>query len=190
MEGYHISAFIDDQLELEEKIQFVETVHADKGFKDETLSYLYQERLLRAPAVHRLPKVVLPSRPTARSWGWFRQLGGYGLGLATAMLFVFLLLPGTPAGTPNSAYRFVIYEPDVRSAELVGSFSDWRAMKMQPSGSSGYWEITLELPPGEHRYSFLLDKQRRVADPTRAVREHDDFGGANSIISIEPNITA
>jgi hypothetical protein len=185
MEDYHISAFIDDQLELDEKIQFVETVHADKAFKEETLSFLVQEQQLRSPAADQQPQMALKRRQASWSWGWLKPLGFYGGGLATALLLIFLFSPLTQIPTATVAHRFVIYQPDVQTASLVGSFSDWKAVNMQPKGTSGYWEITVALPPGEHRYSFLLDGQRQVADPTVQVQERDDFGGVNSIISVQ-----
>jgi len=185
MEDYHISAFIDDQLELDEKIQFVETVHADKTFKDETVCLLVQEQQLRAPAAHRAPQMVLKSRQATWARQWLKPLGYYGGGLATALLLIFLLAQPARVASLTVAHRFVIYQPDVETAALVGSFSDWKAVDMQPTGAAGYWEITVALPSGEHRYSFLLDGRRQVADPTVQVKERDDFGGVNSIISVQ-----
>ena len=37
MQDYLISMFIDDELNLDNKIEFVETVHEDRKFKDETV---------------------------------------------------------------------------------------------------------------------------------------------------------
>ena len=52
-------------------------------------------------------------------------------------------------------------------------------------GKSGYWQITLDVPPGEHRYSYTLDGSRQLADPTVESRESDDFGAENSILLVE-----
>lgn len=185
MEGYHISAFIDDQLNLDEKVQFVETVHADKAFKDETVSLLVQERQLRAPATRQAPQMALKRRKAPWARQWLKPLGYYGGGLVTALLLIFLLAQPARVASPTVAHRFVIYQPEITAADLVGSFSDWKAVEMQPTGASGYWEITVSLPPGEHRYSFLLDGRRQVADPTVQEQERDDFGGVNSIISVQ-----
>ena len=40
MQNYLISMFIDDELDLDNKIEFVETVHADLNYKDETVGFL------------------------------------------------------------------------------------------------------------------------------------------------------
>ena len=53
---------------------------------------------------------------------------------------------------------------------------------MHRLGSSGYWEIRLELPEGEHRYSYVLEGGQTFADPTVTAQELDDFGGKNSIL--------
>jgi hypothetical protein len=187
MEEFHISAFIDDQLELDEKIQFVQTVHADKAFKDETLEYLYLEKRLRSPAIDRLPKVTINQRPRFRARGWFKQLVLYSCGMATAMVLFFLFYSPTPVPANHTAHRFIIYQPGIEMASLVGNFSNWEGLSMKSAGESGYWEITVDLPPGEYRYSFLLDGHRQVADPTNSFQESDDFGSVNSIISIQPS---
>lgn len=82
-------------------------------------------------------------------------------------------------------WRFVIYQPDAKGVELAGSFSSWKRIPLKHAGSSGYWEITLELPEGDHRFSYIIEGSRRMADPTIAVREADDFGGENSILSVK-----
>ena len=137
MEAYHISAFIDDQLELDEKVRFVETVHADKVFKDETIDLLAQEQQLRSQATDQTPR-VRPKHSTAL-WSrvWFKPLGFFGGGLATAILLIFLVFQPTEVSTGTVAHRFVIYQPDVHKASLVGSFSNWEALAMQSKGTSG-----------------------------------------------------
>jgi hypothetical protein len=188
MEEHCISAFIDDQLELDEKIQFVKAIHEDRGFKDETLSYLVYEKKLRAPVIDQLPdplkKLTLNPQKRPVPWIWFRQFAFYAGGLVTALLLAFLILTSKPDAARTVAYRFVIYQPDIQTAALVGSFSDWKTVAMKHRGAWGYWEVTVELPPGEYRYSFVLDSGRRVADPTSPAQERDDFGGINSILSI------
>lgn len=85
-------------------------------------------------------------------------------------------------------YRFVIYQPGTARAEIAGSFTGWQALPMKRTGSGGYWEITLDLPQGVHRFSYILDQNRRTADPTIPTRELDDFGGENSIFEVKKRI--
>lgn len=181
-----ISAFIDDELSLADKIDFVESVHGDGAFKDETMDLLQQEMALRAPAAAVIPEYAFP-RATRRvvPRQWMRPLWAFAGGLVTA-IFVAAVFFGPAGHRPERDYRFVIYQPEARSVAVMGSFNRWQALEMEPAGTQGYWEISVPLQPGEYRYSFLLDDGRQVADPTRMVHEQDDFGGQNSIISVAP----
>ena len=59
-----ISLFIDDELTLNEKIEFVEEVHGSRPFKDEAIELLQQEKLLRSDPVEFIPERKLKaSRP-------------------------------------------------------------------------------------------------------------------------------
>ena len=53
---------------------------------------------------------------------------------------------------------------------------------MKRMGSSGYWEMTLDLPRTEHQFTYILEGNQRFADPTILTREGDDFGGENSVL--------
>ena len=84
--------------------------------------------------------------------------------------------------------RFVIFEPAASQVELAGSFTGWRRVTMQRIGNSGYWELNLQLPTGEHRFTYILDGDRRIADPTLPASEADDYGGQNSILRVEERL--
>jgi hypothetical protein len=182
---YLISMFIDDELDLDEKIEFVERVHVSADFKGDTVSLLSQEKLLRTemadPKPLRKPAPVKPSR-----FFMPRSVRTAAVALATAVIVlssVFFWQHGhreQPAGA--APYRFVIYEPDARRVEITGSFTGWRKVSLEKHGAGGYWEVTLPLSPGEHSFTYILDGSRKVADPTLPSGEMDDFGGENSIL--------
>ncbi len=185
-----ISQYIDDELDLDEKIVFVQTVHADGSFADEAVALLQQEQRLRAaPAdcLARVPRSLpVPVTPSRTRWWW--PVGG--LGVATAMAGLLLLfwhapVPQTPLLEQR---RFVLYLPEVDRASLVGTFTGWQPVAMERIGGSGYWTLTLQVPAGEHRYSILIDDGRLLADPTVSAREQDDFGGENSVIEVRATI--
>ncbi|RPH50922.1 MAG: hypothetical protein EHM85_08680, partial [Desulfobacteraceae bacterium] len=50
-----ISMYIDNELNLDDKIIFVETVHAYETFKDATVNILWQEKLIRSEVVDHIP---------------------------------------------------------------------------------------------------------------------------------------
>lgn len=179
------SLYIDDELDLDGKIIFVEKIHGDRHYKDETVELLWQEKQLRNPPPVRVPEAVFPSinRPERRLRRRIIVLAG---GLAAAVLAFLTIWTSLPLQTQahRIAHRFVVYLPDAGQAAIAGSFNDWQTMPMHKAGPQGYWEISLDLPPGEYRYSFILDDGRRVADPTVWAREKDDFGTENSILDV------
>jgi hypothetical protein len=177
-----ISMYIDDELDLNGKIIFIERIHDDRSFKDESVDLLKQEKLLRSDVVDFTPEITIEEKPRSVS-GWFRPMRPIMAVAAGILIFVFLQM--YPRETEIVSHRFVIYHPEVSSAEITGSFTAWKTIPMIRAGASGYWEITLSLPKGEHRFSYILEGEKRVPDPTVLTRERDDFGGENSIIHLQ-----
>lgn len=84
--------------------------------------------------------------------------------------------------------RFTLRAPRAAAVTVVGSWNDWArdsgAQVMRPGRSPGSWEVLLPLPPGTHRFQFLVDG--RAVRPPAAVRyQDDDFGGQDGIVEIE-----
>jgi hypothetical protein len=180
--NYLISKFIDNELDLDDKIEFVDRIHEDTDFKDESIELLGIEKIIRADVVDRVPPLEVKTKKRRFSFG-LRPLGFLVSAAAAAALILFFI-PSHPVQNPNTSHRFVIYRPDVNKAEIAGSFTGWQRIPMNRIGSSGYWDITVNLPLGEHRFTYILDGEKRFADPTVPARELDDFGGRNSIISV------
>jgi hypothetical protein len=194
MNDYLISLFIDNELNLDEKIDLVELVHDDASFKDETIGLLQQEKLLRGDMVTKLPAMPAISEPWRKSrlfstwrlfFAWRPMVAGLSLATAVAAFFLFSSGPRLPE---ESQQRFVIYRPNTENMAILGSFTEWNPLPMEKIGSSGYWSITLKLKPGEYHYSYMMEDGLHIADPTVPTRENDDFGGENSIITIGASI--
>ena len=186
MSEYIISMFIDDELDLDDKIEFVEKVHESSVFKDETVSLLNQEKELRLEPVAQVPHVAA-AFPTRHRFRIFHPAYIATAALAVALViltFTFMV----EQQTGPAPYRFVIYRPDVTQAEITGSFTDWQRVSMNELGTSGYWEVSLDIPKGEHRFTYILEGKERFADPTILTRELDDFGGENSILSLNNRV--
>ena len=177
-----ISKFIDDELDLDEKIGFVDRVHRDRFFKDESIELLEMEKILRADVVDHIPSLKIKIKKK-RVASVFRSVALW-VPVAAAVLIAFFIFD-YPRPLPTTSHRFVIYQPDVTTAEIAGTFTGWRRVPLHRIGASGYWEITISLPNGEHRFTYILDGEKKFADPTVVARERDDFGGQNSIISVE-----
>lgn len=177
-----MSMFIDDELDLDEKIEFVQTVHADSTVKEEILNLLQQEKLIRSPGIHRVPVVEIGFHPQ-RVLKFWRPAALFLSGLAAALVIFFFALPKQEIAIVP--YRFVIYQPDANEIAITGSFTGWDTIPMKKLGTSGYWELTLDLTQGEHRFGYILGSGERIPDPSILTREKDDFGGENSILDLD-----
>ena len=185
---YLISMYIDDELDLDEKISFVGQVRSDKSFSDEVIELLQQEKVLRSDPIYQIP--VVHFKPV-RDWkrilvSWMRPVGFAATGFTLAVLLMISFIPMQKGfSMPN---RFVIYKPGVKQAEITGTFTDWKKVPMKKIGVSGYWEISLMVPEGDHRYTYILEGNNRFLDPTILERETDDFGGENSILLVRGKV--
>lgn len=189
MKDYFISMYIDNELNLDEKINFVEGVHNNCGFKDQTIELLEQEKLLQSDVAVSVPDLQMPfkrrSKPNFFKL-WLPSFAGFAT--ACVLLIGFFLFWSVPVENNEELHRFVIYQPNVGHAEIIGNFTGWSPVAMEKIGDSGYWSISINLPEGEHHYSYLLENGQQIADPTVLTRERDDFGGENSIIRITASI--
>lgn len=185
---YLPSMYIDNEMDLDEKILFVEKIRMDSKFFGLTLELLAQETCLEAQPVLRDEAIEKKWRPPARIDlpRWLRPLGLIGAGFSAAVLVLFAFFQ-SPANH-RCSNRFVLFEPNARQVELAGSFNGWQRVSMKRIGNSGYWELNLPVAFGEHRFAYILDGVNRIADPTLPTREKDDFGGENSIIKVEARI--
>lgn len=181
MKSELISLFIDDELDLDDKLSFVETVHAEAVFKNEAIELLHQEKMLRADGIERVPEVRFKEQ---RAWRFPRLRPIYPMAAALAMLLLFLVTSTPQRESAKVPYRFVIYQPDATRVEIAGSFSGWKSIPLKKVGAEGYWETFQEVPPGEYRLCFIIGGDKRIPDPTIVAREKDDFGGENSILKV------
>lgn len=186
-----ISQFIDDELDLQEKIDFVQQVHENRQAKDAAIGLLQQEQLLRAPVAEHFPPARVPAatplRPRFRL-PWIPFASGLAVA-AMLILSVYLAMPQREMVAQSITHRFVIYAPNVSTVGISGTFTGWDVLPLERMGQSGYWETRLTLPQGEHRFSYIMEGGRRVPDPTVLMKEHDDFGGVNSILQVTPTRT-
>ncbi len=185
MKDYFISMFIDNELDLDEKIEFIEGVHQDNMFKDQTIELLEQEKQLKDGFSVSAPDLTAPIKPRMKRDIFRLWLPSFA-GFATACILLtgIFLFWAVPVKHNTELHRFVIYQPDTEHAEIIGNFTDWSPRAMKKIGNSGYWSISVKLPEGEHHYSYLLENGQQIADPTILTREWDDFGGENSIIKV------
>jgi hypothetical protein len=135
------------------------------------------------------------SRYTA-VWDWLRRPLDFSLTplsvLAAPLARPALWRGSRAAGRPTIVARpdtavvqFVFIAQGASSVALVGDFNDWDATStpMRPALQGGLWSVAVPLPPGRHRYAFLVNGSRWLPDPA-APRAQDDFGTPSSVVTV------
>ena len=61
-----ISLFIDDALNLNEKIELTQSIHENQAFKNDTLALLEQEIVLRSDVADTVPSIEITTEPRFR----------------------------------------------------------------------------------------------------------------------------
>ena len=120
------------------------------------------------------------------------------LGLAAAAaLATFLLLPrenvlSEPAGAAATLIgeevhymQFQLEAPGATSVHLAGDFNDWQPeIALADPYGSGVWTVRVQLPPGVHKYMFLVDGETWMTDPHAERYVEDGYGNQNAVIAI------
>ncbi len=92
-------------------------------------------------------------------------------------------------GSKTNYFTYLgIYAPKARAVSLVGSFNNWTP-EAAPlvSSSDGWWQIALELPPGDHRYRFWITSAAApggewLCDPENPLRFESGYETPYSLI--------
>jgi hypothetical protein len=94
--------------------------------------------------------------------------------------------PSTLEPRPSTLVQFLLVAPGARHVTLVGDFNDWDvgATPLVSAASGRVWTIEVPLTPGRHRYAFVVDGTRWLADPTAPRALGDDFGTPSSVVTV------
>ena len=80
---------------------------------------------------------------------------------------------------------FRVYLPHAEAVELVGGFSGWRASPIpMMRENSGWWFARLELPPGDHDFSYLVDGSTWLPDYAASGVRRNGYGGWVSQVAV------
>ena len=113
-----ISMFIDNEMDMDEKISFIKTVQKDRPFGNTVLDLLRQEKLLRTDVVDRVPEINIKApfdwRRSVRQF--FQPMGLAASALAAVVIFLIFSAPQPVPGPVTN--RFVIYRPAVSQVEI------------------------------------------------------------------------
>jgi AMP-activated protein kinase-like protein len=122
---------------------------------------------------------------------------GWGLAAAAILAAIWLNAPGTDiehhdtpgqatAGVPRTTATttFTLHGARARSVALTGDFLAWDPQGVPlHEGPAGEWTVQLDLEPGVHRYTFIVDGREWRDDPS-AIPLTDDFGETRSAVVI------
>jgi hypothetical protein len=155
--------------------------------------------------IERLPAPEGSAPPIAAVPWWRRQwtvrmspLRGLALAGGMAALLLAAVFTGWRAAAPapetfapetagpagQQPLQFVLVAPEASAVTLVGDFNDW-SVSATPlrQAEGGVWTVTVPLPPGRYRYSFVVDGKVWRNDPDAASME-DEFGRPNSVVTV------
>ena len=139
---------------------------------------------IRATGSARWPRLLMPRRLTVTPLPWY---------LAAAAALVFAGFLGAAAANRNAIFsafsragqdaaqhiQFTLIAPDAKKVAVVGDFNAWNpdhaAFQARHTGG-GVWTVTVPVPAGHHRYSFVVDDSVWVADPMAPRAQDNDFG--------------
>jgi serine protease AprX len=82
--------------------------------------------------------------------------------------------------------RLVFYYHDdaARRVALAGDFNGWEPAPLERE-ADGLWRVRIDPPAGgSYRYKFVVDGARWAEDPANGFKEHDGFGGLNSLLNV------
>lgn len=87
------------------------------------------------------------------------------------------------------SHTFRVFLPEAEAVELVGSFTGWRSgPEPMTREDTGWWVATIELAPGDHDFSYLVNGSAWVADYAASGVKRNGFGGWVSQVHV-PAIT-
>ena len=110
-----ISLFIDDEMNLEDKIGFIERLRNHSSFADETLDLLRLEKLVRSDVVTAVP-LIQPVRPNIMrrfAKAFMQPIGWVSTGFAAALVALVIIAVTYPGPAPIPKNRFVISPIDL-----------------------------------------------------------------------------
>jgi len=96
-------------------------------------------------------------------------------------------VPGT-AERPReeTGVHFRLIAPEAESVAVSGDFNGWsRGTHRLESTGDGVWQLTVEIPPGDYQYVYLVDGNAWTP-PEAVVTFEDGFGGRNGLLEVGP----
>src|SRR5215204_1708452 len=92
-----------------------------------------------------------------------------------------------PPRIENGRLLFIYHDDAAKTVAVAGDFNSWERSATQLSrDASGLWFAEIETPAaGRYQYKFIVDERRWVEDPSNGMKQPDNYGGLNSVLTIE-----
>jgi hypothetical protein len=80
--------------------------------------------------------------------------------------------------------RFRLYAPEAAEAGVAGDFNAWTSARAPlRSVGGGWWETTIEMPPGSYQFVYVVDGEW-TTPPAAGSTVDDGFGGRNGFFQV------
>jgi serine protease AprX len=81
---------------------------------------------------------------------------------------------------------FFYHDDSAGKVNLAGDFNNWNADHINfKKETDGIWRTEIAIPErGRYRYKFIIDGKRWIDDPGNGMKEPDNYGGFNSIVTL------
>ena len=130
----------------------------------------------------RLLGWLLAPRPVALMWRPAYAFAGV-VAVAGLVAIGAIAQGGSSARSSQVFTQFTLNAPDAERVQLAGDFTNWKPEYTMRKSAPGVWTIVVPLEPGVHSYSFVVDEEQWIADPS-APSVDDGFGGTNSRLAV------
>ena len=117
---------------------------------------------------------------------WTAVLAASIVAIATAGILKARPRQEVVVGGPEPV-KFVLVAPGANSVAVVGDFNNWglNDSALVATSNQGVWSVTASVPVGVHRYAFVVNGSKWMADPTAPRSSGDDFGMPSSALVVE-----
>jgi hypothetical protein len=145
------------------------------------------ERPVRRPALALVPRRTRHSIVGVALAAGIGSLTTFGANFPAPIGGAPVVIGDSVTGTLRDTLRLVrliFQDSTARQVAAVGDFNGWRAdATPMRRDAGGRWSATLALRDGAHRYAFVVDGTRHVADPAARVVRGDD-GRLHSLLRV------
>jgi len=130
------------------------------------------DRITTAPAIRQGYGVINARRAIELAQREQHELNGLGC---------------SPPRVENGQLVFLYHDDTAESVALAGDFNGWNsALTPLTKDGTGLWFAEIEaLKAGRYQYKFIVNDSRWVEDPGNGMKVTDNYGGLNSILTVE-----